>query len=328
MNPTSPPLKRNPSFRLFCSYLFDWVLCIILLILFFFIDKIEPFHRPFSINDTNIMYPYKHEETIPVWALVLIVVVFPVVMIAIVGLGVRRSPYDFHNGILGLLLSVLLTTMVTQVVKVTVGKHRPDFLSRCQPMLNGSPITQDEPLKLWTVDVCTQKDRHIFQDGLRAFPSGHASTAFAGLFYISLWLGGKMHIFDRRGYSIKSVILIIPFLAALLIAITRVQDYRHAPIDVTWGSIIGITFAIFAYHQYYPHLLSDHSQVPHPPRDFSYLQRDSEGQEQESRHFEHFTGIQRHSGSFIDESRPQPGHINDLEAQDSGFHKTESLHRV
>ncbi|KAG0366020.1 hypothetical protein BGZ54_005936 [Gamsiella multidivaricata] len=248
------------------------------------------------------MYPYKPKDTIPVWAIVLIAVIFPVAVIVVVGFAVRRSPYDVHNGILGLLVSVLLTTIFTQVIKVTVGKHRPDFLSRCQPMLNGTALTKDEPLQLWTYDVCSQTDHAILKDGYRAFPSGHASTAFAGLFYVSLWLGGKMHVFDRRGYSLKGVVLIIPILAALLVAISRVQDYKHAGIDVTWGAIIGMIFAVFAYHQYYPILTSDEPQVPYPPRDFSYLNKNSEGQMQEPGHFEHITGIQPND-SFVDESR-------------------------
>ncbi|KAF9347326.1 hypothetical protein BGX34_003231 [Mortierella sp. NVP85] len=260
------------------------------------------------------MFPYTPNETIPVWALGLIVVAFPVVVIIAVGLGIRRSPYDVHNGILGLLVSVLLTTIFTQVIKVTVGKHRPDFLSRCLPAFNGNYLTADKPLHLWTHDVCTQTDHEILKDGYRAFPSGHASTSFAGLFYISLWLGGKMHVFDRRGYSLKGVILIVPILTAMLIAISRVQDYRHAAIDVTWGSIIGIVFATFAYHQYYPALTSRKSQIPHPPRDFSYLVKDSRGEAREAGHLELVTGIRRND-SFVDESRTEPNQLHDLEAQ-------------
>lgn len=37
---------------------------------------------------------------------------------AVVSLFIRRSSYDFHNDFLGLLLSVSLTIVVMQVVKV------------------------------------------------------------------------------------------------------------------------------------------------------------------------------------------------------------------
>lgn len=39
-----------------------------------------------------------------------------------------------HNGWLGLLLSVSLTTVFTQVIKITVGRPRPDLIDRCQPV--------------------------------------------------------------------------------------------------------------------------------------------------------------------------------------------------
>ncbi|KAF9945552.1 hypothetical protein BGZ72_001245 [Mortierella alpina] len=292
---------RNPTTRLYCSYIFDWVFCVLLLVLFFLLDRIQPYHREFSVEDRAIMYEFIPKETIPVWALVLISAVFPVVVIVLVGLGVRRSPYDVHNGILGLLVAILLTTMFTQVMKVTVGKHRPDFLARCKPMQNGSPLLQDPPLGLWNIGVCTQTDALILKDGMRAFPSGHASTAFAGLVYIALWMGGKMHVFDRRGYSLKSVILIIPILAAILVAITRVQNYRHSGIDVTWGAIIGILFAVFSYLQYYPVLTSAECQVPFPPRDFSHLVKDSQGREDESSSLENALGI-RPNDEFVDET--------------------------
>ncbi|KAG0337335.1 hypothetical protein BG004_007682 [Podila humilis] len=173
------------------------------------------------------MFPYEDHERVPIWALVLIAVVFPVVTIVAVGFGVRRSPYDVHNGILGLLVSVLLTTIFTQVIKVTVGKHRPDFLAR------------------------------------------------------------------------------FPIVAATMVAITRVMDFRHSGVDVTWGSIIGIVMAVFAYHQYYPPLTSTECQRPYPPRDFSHLIRDAHGQTQELGHLESAIGI-RPNEEIVDETLPQP----------------------
>ncbi|KAF9162813.1 phosphatidic acid phosphatase type [Actinomortierella ambigua] len=82
-------------------------------------------------------------------------------------------------------------------------------------------------------------------------------------------MAGKMHIFDRRGYSLKAVLVLVPLLGAILIAISRIQDYRHTATQVTWGGIIGILCALFSYHQYYPSLTSRNSQIPFPPRDFS-----------------------------------------------------------
>ncbi|KAF9580869.1 hypothetical protein BGW38_002321, partial [Lunasporangiospora selenospora] len=114
-------------------------------------------------------------------------------------------------------------------------------------------------------------------------------------------MGGKMFIFDRYGYTLKAVILVVPILAAILIAISRVMDYRHSGVDVTWGSIIGIIFAVFAYFQYYPPLTSASSDVPYPPRNYSKLVRDSHGRVEESSRLENAIGI-RPNDSFVDET--------------------------
>lgn len=55
--------------RLVVSYLYDWLLVIIMTGAFFAIDKITPFHRMFSVEDKTIMFPYSEKESVPVWLL-------------------------------------------------------------------------------------------------------------------------------------------------------------------------------------------------------------------------------------------------------------------
>lgn len=56
--------------RLVFSYLKDWILVIMMTVVFFAIDVIPPFHREFSVQDKTIMYPYTVHETVPAWSLV------------------------------------------------------------------------------------------------------------------------------------------------------------------------------------------------------------------------------------------------------------------
>lgn len=109
---------RDPTWRRYGSYAFDWILCIVLIAVFLYLDSVDPFHREFSVQNPAIMYSYRLKDSVPTWALIVISVGGPVVLILLIGLGIRRSPYDVHNGVLGLLVSVLLTTMFTQVIKV------------------------------------------------------------------------------------------------------------------------------------------------------------------------------------------------------------------
>jgi len=90
--------------------------------------------------------------------------------------------------------------------------------------------------------------------GFRSFPSGHASAAFAGLFYLSLYLAAKLHVLDQRGEIWRTVAVIIPTLSAAMIAGSRLVDARHHPIDVYLGSALGILCAWGSYRQYFPPL--------------------------------------------------------------------------
>lgn len=81
-----------------------------------------------------------------------------------------------------------------------------------------------------------------------------ALGAFAGLFYLSLYLTGKLHLLDSRGEVWKSFIVLVPTLGAALIAGSRIMDARHHPFDVITGSILGIACGWVAYRQYFPPL--------------------------------------------------------------------------
>jgi len=88
--------------------------------------------------------------------------------------------------------------------------------------------------------------------GFRSFPSGHSSASFAGLFFLSLYLAAKLHVLDQRGEVWRTFIVLIPTLAASMIAGSRIIDARHHPFDVLFGSALGIVCGWAAYRQYFP----------------------------------------------------------------------------
>lgn len=80
------------------------------------------------------------------------------------------------------------------------------------------------------------------------------AAAFAGLSYLSIYLAGKLHVFDTRGEVWKAFVVMVPTLGAALIAISRIMDARHHPFDVISGSLLGMTMAYISYRQYFPPL--------------------------------------------------------------------------
>lgn len=73
-----------------------------------------------------------------------------------------------------------------------------------------------------------------------------------------------------------------------MVAISRIDDYRHDVYDVTCGSILGIFVAFFSYRRYYPALRSPICDIPHEkddlvsPDGFAKLPDDEEQQVQGS----------------------------------------------
>ncbi|RXW21001.1 hypothetical protein EST38_g4851 [Candolleomyces aberdarensis] len=258
----APKVSAARRRKLLFSYAPDWVMTLLLAALFLSLDKIDGYRRVFSLDDTSLRHPYAVEERVPnVW-LYIICGVVPLVLLPVINWFTVRSWWDLHNSWLGLTLGLALTGSVTQFVKITVGRPRPDIIDRCQPPAGAA----DPPFKLTDWTICTQTDNHMLRDGFRSFPSGHSSMSFAGLGFLSFYLAGKLHLFDKRGHAGKAWVSLFPFCGAALVAISRSMDYRHHWHDILVGSILGVILSFFAYRQYYPSLSSEVSHRPYSPR--------------------------------------------------------------
>lgn len=109
-------------------------------------DILPPFVRYKSVQtwqDCN--FPHKEEGTIPYMAVVVSAIIIPFFIVSIVSIvssmctsawerkqsKSKRAAAEFGTGVLALTMSLLVTELITDLMKVWVGRHRPDFLSRC-----------------------------------------------------------------------------------------------------------------------------------------------------------------------------------------------------
>ncbi|KAK9467985.1 phosphatidic acid phosphatase type 2/haloperoxidase [Lipomyces arxii] len=246
--------------RMILSYVFDYVILIALGAIWGYIALLPPNFSRFSLNDITLQYPIADPETVTDGALIVYSVLLPSLVILAWGLGIDmvryRSPlkdrlWEVNVGILGLALSVTLSNVITISLKGIVGRPRPDSIARCMPAPGSADAT---PYGLSTIDICTQTDIMILNEGFRSWPSGHSSAAFSGLFYLALYLAGKLSLLDNKGEVWKSIIVMTPVLGALSIAASRILDHRHHGTDVLTGSLLGVATSIMAYRLYYPAL--------------------------------------------------------------------------
>ncbi|KAF6761678.1 lipid phosphate phosphatase 1 [Ephemerocybe angulata] len=227
------------------SYIFDWSL---LLIGWFIIRYIKDYmsvtERSFSLHDPLISHPHRKNQVSSAFNQFVAFIV-PCALVVIAGF-LKRSLMDIHHGIVGLLATRTLATLVIDFLKNRVGRLRPDFLARCK---------WDKHL-----EECTGKLKDIV-DGRKSFPSGHSATAWSGMFYASLFIAGQTAawcFYTRKSPRIVSsrlvrlVFTVIPLVWALHVALTRMEDYRHHKEDVIVGSTIGVLSAWICYHIFWP----------------------------------------------------------------------------
>lgn len=74
----------------------------------------------------------------------------------------------------------------------------------------------------------------------------------------------QLRVFLPRAGLWTSLLSFCPFLGALLIAISRLEDYRHDVFDVVVGSCLGVFVAYFSWRRYYPGLSSWECSEPYP----------------------------------------------------------------
>ncbi|XP_031390238.1 lipid phosphate phosphatase 2-like isoform X2 [Punica granatum] len=257
-----PHLIRSHGAKVAQTYLYDWLILMLLGLALVVIHLIHPFYRYVGKDMmTDLKYPLK-DNTVPFWAVPMIAVGLPIGVFIIVYLR-KRDVCDLHHAVLGLLYSALVTSVITNTVKNAVGRPRPDFFWRCFP--DGKDVYDQFG------NVICHGENKVVDEGHRSFPSGHTSWSFAGLGFLSLYLAGKIEAFDRRGHVAKLCIVFLPLLVASLIGISRVDDYWHHWQDVFAGGLLGLAVATFCYMQFFPPPYHPEGRIPHT------CSQDSEG---------------------------------------------------
>jgi membrane-associated phospholipid phosphatase len=152
--------------------------------------------RTFFTYDATIANEYHPKSTIPFWLAIVVPLLCMLLSLAIYEFVAYRRNINFFS-LTSVLASVLhffldfcfaavVTSLLTEVSKLLVGRFRPDWLSRCQPVTNSTVIPSwgispsDNP-ECTNVEIPQSK----LEDGRKSFPSGHASNAFAMGVYIS-----------------------------------------------------------------------------------------------------------------------------------------------
>lgn len=235
-----------PRSRKALTYVNTWLeifVRICMAVAFFQLERATPFKRKIHPDEIWLYRNPRTNSYVPTEILWPFVFGIPVCTFLLHFL-LTKNKLEFIQANLSISLALGLNGILTNVLKLSVGRPRPDFFWRCFP--DGEMNNEME---------CTG-DPDAVIDGRKSFPSGHSSFSFVSMSFVALYLLGKLHVFgDKgRGQSWRLLLSITPLFLAMLVAVSRTCDYHHHWQDVTVGSLIGITISYLCYRQYYPPL--------------------------------------------------------------------------
>ncbi|RXW22244.1 hypothetical protein EST38_g3618 [Candolleomyces aberdarensis] len=225
----------------------------------YFADPAPSRSFPVYLPDSSVAWPqYAYplrKEIIPIYAAALIAFFVPFFFITLFQAR-RRSADDWLTTTLGLLKSLITAAVFQVFIKWLIGGLRPHFYAVCQPNVpTGSQSGIGFANLFYDRSICTG-DRKQINDALESMPSGHATAAWAGLFYLSLYLNAQLKVMSAHNPAYwKMVLFFAPLLGATLISGALTIDAYHNWYDVVAGGIIGTACALVAFRQTFASIL-------------------------------------------------------------------------
>ncbi|KAJ5715535.1 uncharacterized protein N7483_012716 [Penicillium malachiteum] len=296
-----PQVVQGISKLVLFSYIMDWVFIIGVALIGYGFYKQTPNQHPFSLTDPGISYPFMQKETVTTTTLILVSLLAPAA-ITLIGAFVivpgtaaptgpkpttsqilRRKFWEWNVGWMGLGVAYAGVFMATQGLKVLIGRPRPDLLARCDPDLDkistyavsGLGETLTGATTMVSYKICQTQTSTLTVEGFSSFPSGHSSSSFAGLGYLTLWLSAKLSVgfpylptypFEGKNHNddktsvrkrgaappvLLMVLTFFPTCTAFFIAGSRWFNCLHHAFDIVFGSLMGAFFAWVGFNMYH-----------------------------------------------------------------------------
>lgn len=241
------------------TYAADYATLLLLVVILVVSEASTPFERFIYTADSNeywrYSYPLHISNTVPSWSVPLLALLVPIGVFAAYYIIMRPSRLEFHNTVLACWHAVIVTAVITNLVKLGVGRPRPSFMARCFPG-GMKPVFDEGGYAKCSPNAIDPAE------GRKSFPSGHTSWSTSGMGFLTLWLVGKLRCFDGSMHPSRFVLALLPLGFAVWVGITRLQDYWHHWEDVCAGFVLGISMAYIFYRQQFPALTDARAGYP------------------------------------------------------------------
>ena len=239
------------------KHLTQLILPLFCLIYILLIPSLSLQHQIFFIEkDPALSYPFVHDQISHSTNLVLSIII-PLIFISIIKYFHDQNSEKITTPawlLIGLSQCLSITLAIDTSLKIFISYPRPDFFAVCnyngynQALMTGNYTHYDSLSHFGhkgNVANCLASQQSITY-GLQSLPSGHACLSFASMTYTVFLI---KFLFDRKSklqwkwFSFSGLVSLSPLCFSIWVSLTRIQDYKHRPIDVTIGTLIGIFIA-------------------------------------------------------------------------------------
>ena len=221
--------------EIFIDYhLLDFVILIILMIVWAFMNNVTPKRLFVPKKDPRCNYPHYNSGITETQNLIVVIGV-PLAIYTLLYILLKLKEnleylknFDFLLVIIGHIGSVVISNIIANIVKLQVGRPRPDFFT-----VLGNGATSET--------ICPEEfDKKTFDEEFKSFPSGHSASAMSGTLFLILFLS---KVIKSKQFWVKFLILSL-FIYPYIVGCTRITQYRHHPDDVIMGLFIGSTLPV------------------------------------------------------------------------------------
>jgi membrane-associated phospholipid phosphatase len=251
VNPGAPNTTTIPPKQHIIGSLILDLICIIILFgfvgIFYFYNTPSPY---FTLNDIQYSYPLVQDIVSSLWMGIINWVAPLLILILCEVFFFGMYKWNMIYVIKAFAETMVIALLIPAIVWCFYPSLRPNFYAVCNP----NPSLMQPINGIWyTISICQNK---ISLSDLDGFPSGHASTAWSAWLFVSFYLWARLKPFDYTAHLWKAIIVfLLPLILVVWECITRLTDYYHSPIQIFWGSIVGIIGVFFGYrmnHLGYP----------------------------------------------------------------------------
>eukprot|EP01057_Protomagalhaensia_wolfi_P003941 Protomagalhaensia_wolfi_Nauph_80__3940@NODE_39_length_4444_cov_91_567083_g31_i0_p2_GENE_NODE_39_length_4444_cov_91_567083_g31_i0NODE_39_length_4444_cov_91_567083_g31_i0_p2_ORF_typecomplete_len368_score36_88PAP2/PF01569_21/5_1e30Rhomboid/PF01694_22/0_015PAP2_3/PF14378_6/0_095Wzt_C/PF14524_6/0_086CPP1like/PF11833_8/0_23_NODE_39_length_4444_cov_91_567083_g31_i026933796 len=236
----------------------------------------SPFERP--IYDwSKHAAPFKVVERVDYDWLLGVGIGFHLLVMLLLQFGPRSTSHGAETGLqkyqhlilylLGASLSMAATMLMTDLIKFTYCRPRPDYLSRCIGVqdtygwLAQHNYRSFGELPPHVPCLARGGESHgpgpdILHEGRLSFPSGHSSTSASIWGFAAFWLWSQRSstVLTFWPQGTKAIAFASLLLAPVYVAISRTVDNWHHPTDVLAGLTLGFGWAYACTRMYTPTL--------------------------------------------------------------------------